>query len=148
MSSNRTCMKKNSIVILVISVLTAYLFFLLPGCSKDANKTQTQKYTYTIYTPIYKSRSDVMSAINSDPATPIDHAGKLYIKDNFIYVNEVNKVIHIINNSNPAKPVQVAFLDIPGNLDIAIKSNILYADMYDELLAIDITDPYHVIITN
>ncbi len=142
-------MKKNSILILTISALTAYVFFLLPGCSKDGTKTQTQRYTYTIYSnPVYKSRSAVLASINGDANTAIQQAGKLYIKDNFIYVNEVNKGIHIINNSNPSKPVQVAFLSIPGNLDIAIKGNILYADMYDELLALDITDPHHAILTN
>ena len=90
----------------------------------------------------------MLASINGNSATPIQQAGKLYIKDNFIYVNEVNKGIHIINNSNPSKPVQVAFLSIPGNLDIAIKGNILYADMYDELLALDITDPHHAKLTN
>lgn len=142
-------MKKNLISILSISILTAYVSFLLPGCTKDGNKTKTETYTYTIYSnPVYKSRADVFAAINGNPSTPIQQAGKLYIKDNFIYVNEVNKGIHIINNSNPSKPVQVAFLSIPGNLDIAIKGNILYADMYDELLALDITDPHNAKLTN
>ncbi len=142
-------MKKNLILVLTISALTAYVFFLLPGCSKDGNKTKTERYTYTIYSnPVYKSRSAVLASINGDANTAIQQAGKLYIKDNFIYVNEVNKGIHIINNSNPSKPVQVAFLSIPGNLDIAIKGNILYADMYDELLALDITDPHHAKLTN
>ncbi len=90
----------------------------------------------------------MLASINGDANTAIQQAGKLYIKDNFIYVNEVNKGIHIINNSNPSKPVQVAFLSIPGNLDIAIKGNILYADMYNELLALDITDPLNAKLTN
>jgi hypothetical protein len=141
-------MKKNLISILSISILIAYVVFLLPGCSKDGNKADTQKYTYTVYTPVYKSRADVIAGINGYASTPIEQAGKLYIKDNFIYVNEINKGIHIINNSDPSNPVQVAFLSIPGNIDIAIKGNILYADMYDELLALDITDPHHAKLTN
>ena len=44
--------------------------------------------------------------------------------------------------------MQTAFLSIPGNLDIAIKGNILYADMYSDLLALDITDPHHAKITS
>jgi len=118
---------------------------LFSACVKDTNTT---KRTYTIYTPVYKSKSAVLTAINGSSSQAIEHAGKIYIKGNFIYLNEVNKGIHIIDNSNPTHPVQTAFLSIPGNLDIAIKDNILYADMYNDLLTLDITDPYHAKLTS
>ena len=46
----------------------------------------------------------------------------------------------MIDNTNPASPQNIAFIDIPGNLDIAIKGNIMYADNYADLLTIDISD--------
>lgn len=139
--------EKNILLSFLQIITAACIFLLLPGCSKDSDNKRTE--TYTIYTdPVYKNKADVLASVNSAPATAVTHAGKLYIKDNFIYVNEVNKGIHIIDNSNATHPVQIAFLSIPGNLDIAIKNNILYADMYDELLALDITDPHHAKITN
>lgn len=49
--------------------------------------------------------------------------------------------VHIIDNSNPSAPNFVSFIAIPGNGDIAIKDNILYADSYIDLLAIDISNP-------
>ena len=125
---------------LQVIVITCTLLFL-SACSKDNNGKKTQ--TYTIYSPVYKAKTDVLASINGVSSTAIEHAGKLYIKDNFIYLNEVNKGIHIIDNSNAAHPVQIAFLAIPGNLDIAIKGNTLYADMYNDLLALDIIDPHH-----
>jgi hypothetical protein len=139
---------KNNIFLLPLRliVITCAVLFL-SACSKDKNadkKTQT----YTIYSPVYKAKSEVLASINGVSTTAIEHAGKLYIKDNFIYLNEVNKGIHIIDNSNPAHPVQIAFLAIPGNLDIAIKGSILYADMYNDLLALDITDFRHAKLTN
>jgi hypothetical protein len=54
------------------------------------------------------------------------------------------KEIHVINNSNPSRPENVAFIDIPGNMDMAVKGNILYADLYTDLVALDITDPMNV----
>ncbi|MBE0678633.1 MAG: hypothetical protein IH592_07705, partial [Bacteroidales bacterium] len=48
--------------------------------------------------------------------------------------------IHVIDNSNPANPEKVAFYEIMGNVDMAIRGNILFADSYIDLLAIDITD--------
>jgi len=55
----------------------------------------------------------------------------------------LDKGVHIINNSNPSNPVVKAFINIPGNVDIAVKGNTLYADMYSDLVSIDITDPLH-----
>jgi hypothetical protein len=120
---------------------TIWLLFIC-GCSKNG------KYkTYVVYDPIYGSRSHALASINGDPHQSIDSAGKIYTKDQYIYVNDLNKGIHILDNSNPRRPVQIAFLAIPGNQDIAIKGNILYADMYQNLLAIDISDPRKAVIT-
>ena len=118
------------------------IVLLFSACLKDTNTT---KRTYTIYTPVYKAKSAVLTAINGSASQAIEHAGKIYIKGNFIYLNEVNKGIHIIDNSSPSHPVQTAFLSIPGNLDIAIKGYILYADMYNDLLALDIRHCLHFI---
>jgi hypothetical protein len=135
-------MKKN---LLLAACITAAAV-LFSACSKDGGTKNTA--TYTIYSnPVYESKADVLAAINGAANTAIQHAGKLYVKGNFIYLNDVNKGIHIIDNSNPSHPVQIAFLSIPGNLDIAIKNNILYADMFSDLLALDITNPRQVKLT-
>jgi hypothetical protein len=126
---------------------TGYMLVFLSGCIKD-KITATHTYTYTIMTPVLKSKADVLAAINGNPAETVQKAGKIYIKDKFIYLNEVDKGIHIIDNSDPSQPSQVAFLNIPGNRDIAVKGNTLYADMYNDLLAIDISNPKHVNISN
>jgi hypothetical protein len=55
-------------------------------------------------------------------------------------VNEYQQGIHIIDNSDPSNPVNLKFIEIPGNVDLAIKGNILYADSYVDLLSIDISD--------
>lgn len=127
----------------IFTVVSISLLF--SACIKDTNTTTK---TYTIYRPVYKAKSAVLTTINGSSSQAIEHAGKIYIKGNFIYLNEVNKGIHIIDNSNPSRLAQIAFLSIPGNLDIAIKGNILYADMYSDLLALDITDPHHAKLTS
>lgn len=137
-------MKKINLLISCCILFSIGLLF--SACKKDAGNGQTK--TYTIYTPVYKAKTAVLAGINGNPSEAIKHAGKIYIKDNFIYLNDINKGIHVFDNSNPVRPVQIAFLSIPGNLDIAIQGNILYADMYDELLALDITDPRHATITS
>lgn len=117
------------------------------GCIKDKT-TSTHTVRYTIMTPVLKPKADVLAAINGNASEAVQQAGKIYIKGRYIYLNEVDKGIHIIDNSNLSKPFQVAFLNIPGNRDIGVKDNILYADMYTDLLAIDISNPRKVTITS
>jgi hypothetical protein len=108
---------------------------LLPGCLKD-RVTES----YKLYKPVYALKSTVLANINGNPGTAINQTGQIYTKGSYLYLNEVNVGIHIIDNSDPANPVQTAFLNIPGNLNIGIRNNILYADMYADLLAIDISN--------
>ncbi len=63
---------------------------------------------------------------------------------NYIYLNEIDKGVHIIDNTNPAAPVNKYFIAVPGNLDLAVKDNILYADLYRDLVSIDISAPANV----
>jgi hypothetical protein len=136
-------MKKINPATWTYALVILYTLFFLPGCSKDA-KTKT----YSIVEPVYKAKSAVFAEINGNNSEAVVTAGKIYIKDNFIFLNDIDKGIHIINNTDPSHPVQTAFLNIPGNQDMAVKGNTLYADMYGDLLAIDITDVHHVTVSN
>jgi len=124
-------------------MLLAVLFFLLPavlftGCLKDKCE-QTSAYKY--FKPVYLSYADLRKAVKNTAATDLKDVGKVYYKDQFIYVNEINKGIHVIDNHNPSAPQNIVFINIPGNVDMAVKGNILYADSYIDLVAIDISNP-------
>ena len=69
----------------------------------------------------------------------IQQLGKLYYKSPYIYATDRGRGIHIIDNSDPEQPLKVAFLQIAGNSDLAIKGNILYANNVRDLIAIDIS---------
>lgn len=111
------------------------------GCIKD---TCHKTYTYTYYVPVYKTTDEVRANIKSNPAKEVQNPGKIFTLGNYIFLNEVDKGIHIIDNSNQASPQNVAFIDIPGNMDLAVKGNILYADAYADLVTIDISNPLKV----
>lgn len=117
------------------------VLFCLQGCLKDS---YTKSYRYTYYVPVYQTTAEVRAGIQSNPAQPVESPGKLYIKGNYIFLNEVDRGVHVIDNSDPSHPRSVAFINIPGNMDLAVKGNTLYADLYTDLVAIDITDPLHV----
>ncbi len=125
--------------LLLAGVCLVSVSLLLPGCLKD-RVTES----YKLYSPVYALKSTVLANINGDPTTPISQTGQIYIKGSYIFLNEIDKGIHVIDNSNPANPVQTAFLSIPGNLNIGVRNNILYADMYSDLLSIDISNIHQV----
>jgi hypothetical protein len=75
----------------------------------------------------------------------IDTTGKIYVKDSYLYINELYDGIHVIDNTDPSSPERIAFIPIPGNVDMAIKGTTLYADSYVDLVAIDIADPLNAV---
>lgn len=122
----------------------AIILLALPvsfSCVKDSCK---QLHTYSYYVPVYKTKQEVRDNIKSHGPKPVENPGKLNILGNYIFLNEVDKGIHVIDNANPSDPCNVAFIEIPGNLDIAIKGNTLYADLYTDLVALDISNPLNV----
>lgn len=122
-------------------MIIAFLAAFFSGCIKDTCK---QTYTYTLYKPVYLSWTDFRSSIKSTGAQKIQKPGKIYYKNPYIFLNEENHGIHIIDNSNPSNPVNIAFINIPGNIDIGVKGNTLYADSYVDLVSIDISNPLSV----
>ncbi len=115
--------------------LALLCIFSLSSCERD-----DCSYSYLTYEPIFMSYDEFRSVpVELQSPRPLQNVGKIYFYNRFLFVNEINEGIHIINNSNPAAPVQVGFLSIVGNVDIAISGNTLYADSYTDLLVIDMT---------
>ncbi|GAB4395575.1 MAG: hypothetical protein OHK0053_04640 [Microscillaceae bacterium] len=92
---------------------------------------------------MYVSRTELENIQTKAPQA-LQNPGKIYIRGNYLFVNERQQGVHIINNSNPAQPQKLAFVQIPGNIDIAVKGNFLYADNGPDLLVLDIGNPEQV----
>ncbi len=122
-------------------MLSAFVIFSFGGCSKN-NNNNLQKIT--LYTPVYKTLSQVRADMKTAAPQPLSETGKIYIFGNYIFLNEVNKGIHIIDNSNPSRPKNLSFINIPGNVDIAVQGNYLYADSYSDMVVLNISNPQNV----
>lgn len=121
----------------------ALLLLILASLSACTDECETT-LTYTVEEPILMTRSAMISSVSSLPARPLAATGKIYSKDHLVFINEPYKGIHVIDNSNPASPQALAFINIPGNVDMSIRDNTLYADAGPDLLALDISDPHQV----
>lgn len=135
-------MKKNMLTASALLLATVTVL-LLHSCLKD-----TGKRTYTFYTPVIHTTAELRASIKNDIAQPIVNPGKIYVKDNTIFLTEKEKGIHIIDNTNPSNPINKAFITIPGNEDMAVNGNMLYADCYTDLLAIDISNINNITLKN
>jgi hypothetical protein len=110
----------------------------LSGCVKE---TCSRKVRTKIFAPVYIAKEDYYASIKAGEPRQIEQAGKIYAKGIYLFVNEIYKGIHVIDNGDPKAPKAVSFINIPGNIDIAAKGNYLYADSYNDLLVFDISDP-------
>lgn len=89
--------------------------------------------------PVYASVDD-FSFIKSEEPRSFDNLGNIVNVGDYIFIGERNKGIHVLDNSIPSSPVNIAFWSIPGNNEFTIEGNVLYADNSVHLLVIDISD--------
>jgi len=110
--------------------------FAIQSCTDDCDS----QLFYTYYEPQYLTTAEIRNSFEFRAPEELSIPGKIYMFDNHIFINEVGKGIHIVDNSDKRNPKKVGFVNIPGNFDMAVKGNILYADSYIDLIAIDISD--------
>ena len=119
--------------------LAAVLLFiplLFAACEDQRIRTVTR----IEYEPVYMSEQEFNNAVQLEEPRELKNPGKIYLHDGYLFVNEVNKGVHIIDNRDPANPSRVGFITIPASKDIAVKGDRLYADSHSDLLVFDISD--------
>lgn len=118
-------------------VFGGLLLTALSGCLQDeCNST----HTYVRFDPVYKLPADFRVGVSAESPRTLHSPGKIYAYGQYLFINERQEGIHIIDNSDPAHPQNIAFWKIPGNVDMAIQGDHLYADQYVDLLTINISD--------
>jgi len=131
-------MEIRSIILQRISffLLLTVASFSLSKCSDKCEET----YSFVYYEPQYATSAEIKAAVSLEGPKPLSDISRIYFKDGFLFINETGEGIHIIDNRNPSNPIPLSFLSIPGNYDLAIRGNTLYADSYVDLVAFDLSD--------
>ncbi len=117
-------------IIILLSVVLVW------SCKSD----DTAFTTINVAVPQLVSKTEFRDMVEIQSPKPIVEAGKIYAYDHYIFISDSLQGIHVINNTNPDEPQAVAFIQIPGNEDISIKNNYLYADSAIDLVVFDISD--------
>lgn len=122
---------------------TSFLLLLLmavftTGCEQD-NCTRTENFIQ--YEPVWKSIDEMRTPVVMEAPRTLTAPGKIFYYKGYLLINELNTGIHVIDDREPANPINIGFINIPGNIDMAINDQTLYVDSYLDLVAIDITNP-------
>jgi hypothetical protein len=118
-------------------IITLLIVLGLVSCDK---KEDGDFADYLVATPITMSLEDFKNSVDIVAPKPINESGKIYAYENYIFVNDKYKGVHVIDNSDPGSPQKIAFIKIAGNVDISIKGNFLYADSLTDLMVLDISE--------
>ena len=119
---------------LIFSLLFIVSFF---------NSCQDECYYYqevTEYHEILENLDTVKNSFSVVNDFAIKKPGNIYTYNQYLFVEEKNLGIHILDNSNPASPIPLKFIKLKGNSDFAVANNILLADNGTDLLSINISD--------
>lgn len=130
---------------LTISILLFLGIFY--SCSEKENDEGLYA-DYLVARPITITHDEFENGVDVTAPVPIEESGKMYAYANYIFVNDMYKGVHVIDNSNPASPKKVAFIKIAGNVDISVKDNYLYADSLLDLIVLDISDIGNIHVVN
>jgi hypothetical protein len=119
-------------------VLLGVVFFGLAACFYV--EEPSQPVYKTEYSPVYMSRQELNNSVKFEAARSLKNTGKIFMKGSYVFVGERYEGVHVIDNRNPRDPKNVGFIAISGNVDVATKGNVLYADNAVDLVAIDISN--------
>ncbi|MEA2073830.1 MAG: hypothetical protein U9O86_09620 [Campylobacterota bacterium] len=116
-----------------ITRLLIMFALFLTGCVEYKDDPICSEYNYV-------TLKEVRSSVKVKAPREVQNAGKIYIYENLVVINEPNKGVHLIDNQDKYNPIALVFIEIPGNIDIAVKNGYLYVDSFVDLVVIDIND--------
>jgi len=126
-------MKK--IAILLFTVVSSAT---LVSCIFERDDDYTYDYYPSQYEPVIMSRESFENSIRFTEIQPMRNAGKIYVKDQYVFIVDRNKGVHIYNNQNPSNPSEYTFLEIPGVTDLAIRNNYIFVNQSVDLVALNV----------
>ena len=94
------------------------------------------------YSPVILNRDIFENSTSLETPRNILNSGKIYVKDNFLFINEPNEGFHVFNNSDPENPVNIAFIKALGSSDLSIKNDVLYINNATDLIAVKPNSDY------
>ncbi|WP_295333502.1 hypothetical protein [Flavobacterium sp.] len=119
----------------IYSFLFLFAALSMVSCDKEDD---TDLVRFAV--PTLKSLADIRSSVSVTSAQPTQSNGKIYVAEQYLFYIALESGVHVFDNSNPASPQNIAFINLAGVHDIAVKGNYLFADNFVDLLVFDISN--------
>ncbi len=100
------------------------------------------------FEPVLQPLSEIKSSFGVQSDYQITKPGNIYTYNQYLLVSEKTKGIHILDNTNPANPIPLKFIQLKGNTNFSVVNGILLADNGPDLISIDISDLEHIELVN
>ncbi len=91
------------------------------------------------YAPVY-GEFESLGTIEYQAPQAIENAGKIFYLNQYLFIVESGKGIHIYDNEDPESPNNLAFISVPGCYNVAVKDQYLYVNNYADLVVVDVSD--------
>ncbi len=108
----------------------------VPTPTATSTPTQLPQTGYSMRDPFYITYDQLRASFAVEQPRSINKAGNILLLGSKLLISETNVGVHVFDNTDPSKPVPKYFLNIPGNIDLAAKDGIVYADSFVDLIAI------------
>lgn len=93
------------------------------------------------------SDDELKASVKMNDQRAISTVGKIYFKDDYIYISDPGKGIHVIDNKDPRAPQNIGYVTVPGNTELAVKNNTIVANSATDLVSINMENPRNPIVT-
>lgn len=95
---------------------------------------------YNSYSVQTISLEELKAQISVEDPKPYQSTGKFYFYNDLMFVNDPNVGIHVLDVANAANISKVKYINLPGNIEVSIRNNMMYADIYGAMLSLDISN--------
>ena len=105
-------------------------------------KKDDGKYAeYLVAKTVHDAKSEFRNSVDVVAPMPVEESGKIYAYKDYIFINDKNTGVHVVDNSNPAlHHERLPLSKFRANVDISVKDDFLFADSLRDLVVIDISD--------
>lgn len=117
----------------------ATLAFSFSACVENIDAPYDVPDGADVYVPVYLPEESAFQ-ISTGPSVPIENPGKIFLYQDYLMVNIPGQGFHVIDNSNPAAPQPLFFINVPGSRDVAIKDGYIYSDNYADIVVFTIDE--------
>ena len=119
------------------------LLLVLVACEDQYETTHkfVKQYYLSKGYPIYLDASEILVDIQVKPSITPDAAFKIVSNDNYFFVGEKMKGIHVYKKTNANQASPLCFIECTHMKAFDVTDNMLYCNNFVDLLAIDVENP-------